>query len=102
MPAAGFQSGRGIAPFSGADRVGHAFLGEARLGSAGKLLVGGRRIARLVRVGLALLHEAVERGAGELLIGSLRLAGWSLRNGTANDTTSKRNHQSGQYDHSHD
>jgi len=76
MPAAGVQSDRRHRFSSaGADRVGHAFLGEARLGGAGELAISGGRVARLLGVGLAFLHEAVERRAGELLLRRLRLAG---------------------------
>src|SRR6185295_10466913 len=97
-----FNPTAGIASSSAADRVRHALLGEARLGSASELPIRSRRIARLLRVRFALLHEAVEGRAGELLLGGLRLASCILRKGITANATCKRNHQSDQYDHSHD
>src|SRR5262249_60918725 len=86
--AAGVRSSRWLTLMkSGPDRVGHALLGEACLGSACELLLGSRRIARLLRVALALLHEAVERRTGELFLSRLRLAGWILRKRTSDGTT---------------
>src|SRR5262245_59068257 len=58
---------------SRADGVGHAFLGEARLGGTGELLVGGSGAARRGRIRLALLHEAGESRTCELLFGGLAL-----------------------------
>src|SRR3954447_1086341 len=84
IPAAGIQSGRRHRYLSsGTDCVGHALFSEARLGSAGKLAVGGGHVARLLGVRLAFLHEAVESCAGELLLGRLRLAARALRIGAA-------------------
>src|SRR5262249_3370542 len=92
VPWQKFHAGGGIAirppallSPSGADRVGHAFLGEARLGGTSKFLARCRRIACLLRVALTFLHEAVERRAGELLFGGLRLAGRILRKGATAD-----------------
>src|SRR5262245_49432420 len=58
-----------------ADGVCDALLGEADLGRARELAVGGGGIAGRCGIGLALFHETGECRAGELLVGRLRLAG---------------------------
>src|SRR5262249_18312913 len=73
---------------SGADGVGHAFLGEARLAGAIELLLSRLGVARLLRVVLAFLHEAGEGRACERLIplgryARLHLAGALILRGGA-------------------
>src|SRR5258705_7095838 len=64
---------------SGPGRVGDALLGEAGLGGAGKLLLGGLGVAGGLGVLLAFGQKALLGGARELLFGGLRLAGIGLR-----------------------
>src|SRR4051812_14306291 len=56
------RASNGALIYSGADRVGHALLGEARLGRTVELLFRRRRVARLLRVGFAFFQEACLRG----------------------------------------